>query len=121
MQDFKLIVAGGRDFDDYTTMQLVLLGLGDHALADVSVSIVSGMAPGADRLGALFAEEYHVPLHKFPAHWDTYGKRAGFIRNEEMSRAAHGLVAFWDKRSRGTAHMIKTMQAQGKFVHIVNY
>ena len=121
MQDFKLIVAGGRDFDDYTTLQLVLLSMGDYVLADKEVSIVSGMAPGADRLGALFAEEYHIPLHKFPAHWDTYGKRAGFIRNDEMAKASDGLVAFWDKKSRGTAHMIKTMEKLGKFVHVVNY
>jgi len=121
MNDFKLIVAGGRDFEDYTTMQLVLLGLGDHALAEVSVSIVSGMARGADRLGVLFAEEYHVPLIKFPADWDTYGKRAGFIRNDAMSKAADGLVAFWDQKSRGTAHMIQTMKKLGKFVHVVHY
>jgi hypothetical protein len=79
------------------------------------------MARGADRLGALFAEEYHVPLHKFPADWEAHGKRAGFIRNDAMSKAADGLVAFWDKRSRGTAHMIQTMKKLGKFVHVVNY
>jgi hypothetical protein len=121
MDSFKLIVAGGRDFTDYQKLQFVLLSLGDYALADKEVSIVSGMAPGADRLGALFAEEYHVPLHKFPAQWETYGKRAGFIRNSEMAKASDGLVAFWDKKSRGTAHMIKTMESQGKFVHVVNY
>lgn len=121
MKDYKLIVAGGRDFNDYQTLQLVLLSLGDYVFADKEVSIVSGMAPGADRLGALFAEEYSVPLHKYPAAWETHGKRAGFIRNEQMAQVADGLVAFWDKKSKGTAHMIKTMEKLGKFVHVVNY
>jgi hypothetical protein len=121
MNNFKLIVAGGRDFEDYMTMQLVLLSIGDHVLSDKLVSIVSGMARGADRLGALFAEEYSVPLHKFPADWEAHGKRAGFIRNDQMSKFADGLVAFHDKKSRGTDHMIKSMEKLGKFVHVVNY
>ena len=121
MSDFKLIVAGGRDYEDYMTLQLVLLGLVESLPGDHEVSIVSGMARGADRLGALFAEEYHVPLFKFPADWEAHGKRAGFIRNNEMAQASDGLVAFWDKKSRGTAHMIATMQKLGKMVHVVNY
>jgi hypothetical protein len=121
MDNFKLIVAGGRDYEDYVTLQLVLLGVVQTIPGDRQVSIVSGMARGADRLGALFAEEFHVPLHKFPADWEAHGKRAGFIRNSEMAQAADGLIAFWDKKSRGTAHMIKSMEKLGKFVHVVNY
>lgn len=121
MNEFKLIVAGGRDFEDYVTLQLVVLGVISFLPDDKAVSIVSGMARGADRLAAQFAEEFDVLLHKYPADWEAHGKRAGFIRNDEMSKSADGLIAFWDKKSRGTHHMIRSMEKLDKFVHVVTY
>ena len=53
--------------------------------------------------------------------WDVDGRRAGFVRNEEMAQVADGLVAFWDGASPGTGHMIATMQALGKRVVRVAY
>ena len=121
MPEFKLIVAGGRDFDDYDRMSLVLYCLADHALADKEVSIVSGMARGADQLAYEFAAENDILCHEFPAAWDVYGKRAGYIRNAEMAKVADGLVAFWDGVSKGTKNMIETMQKMGKWVHVIEY
>jgi hypothetical protein len=42
-----------------------------------------------------------------PAQWDTYGRSAGYRRNEAMADAADSLIAFWDGRSKGTKHMIE--------------
>ena len=120
MKDFKLIVAGGRDYGDYAQLRDVLLELGTVTYADKAVSIVSGMARGADALGVRFAKEMGVELHEFPADWST-GKGAGFARNEDMAKFSDGLVAFWDGESRGTLHMIQTMQRAGKPVHVIRY
>ena len=38
--------------------------------------------------------------------WDIYGKKAGYMRNEEMAKVADALVVFWDGKSKGTKHMI---------------
>lgn len=123
MTEFKLIVAGGRDFVDYARCQRVIndLASSKDMYGDYNVSIVSGMARGADALGAQFARDNNVKLYKFPANWDMYGKRAGFMRNEQMGRFADGLLAFWDGKSKGTDHMITFMQSLGKPVHIVKY
>lgn len=47
-----------------------------------------------------------------PALWNEYGKRAGMLRNHEMGDIATHLVAFWDKKSRGTKDMIDYARAQ---------
>jgi hypothetical protein len=121
MNEFKLIVAGGRDFDDYVLVHGQLMELASTTYRDKAVSIVSGMARGADALGARFAKVEGVRLYEFPANWDQYGKRAGFMRNEQMGRFSDGLLAFWDTRSKGTAHMIEFMRKLNKPVHIITY
>lgn len=120
-QEFKLIVAGGRDFDDYQFVELTLNSLAFKEYKERDVSIVSGMARGADALGVRFAIENNVKLYKFPADWNGLGKVAGFRRNQHMADFADGLLAFWDGSSKGTAHMIGCMRLANKPVHIENY
>jgi hypothetical protein len=119
--EFKLIVAGSRDFNDYDLMCRVLMAMGDVEFADKQVSIVSGMARGADMLAVRFAKEHNVALHKFPANWTGLGKKAGFIRNTQMGTFADALLAFWDGKSRGTSHMIDYMGQINKPVHIIYF
>lgn len=123
MQEFKLIIAGGRDFTDSKLMHKHIDGLanGDGALAQYAVSIVTGMARGADKLGRDFALVFNVKRYEFPADWNQYGKRAGMIRNKQMGDFADGLLAFWDGQSKGTKQMIEYMRSLGKPVHIINY
>lgn len=121
MKEFKLIVAGGRDFNDAALMERVLIALADVDYADMALSIVSGMARGADALGYQFAKANNVKNYPFPADWEIHGKRAGFVRNAAMGDFADGLLAFWDFESKGTDHMIKYMQSLSKPVHIIRY
>lgn len=104
-----IIVCGSRDFDDYNLLESVLT---DELKKCPNPQIISGGAKGADRLAILYAHRTRTPLHIFFADWEAYGKAAGFIRNTEMLDFAvdEGLpevIAFWDGRSKGTAHMIK--------------
>lgn len=121
MTEFKLIVAGGRDFDNAGLLNNEIKNLANTIYNDQAVSIVSGMANGADRMGYTFALRNGVVVHKFPADWDKYGKSAGMIRNKQMGDFADGLLAFWDGKSRGTAQMIQYMRSLNKPVYIVSY
>ena len=121
MQEFKLIVAGGRDFSDAKMLEKAITDLAEGDYADKAVSIVSGMARGADMLGYMFAVKHNVVVYAMPADWEQYGKRAGMIRNKAMGDMADALLAFWDGQSRGTKQMISFMQSMGKTVHIVRY
>lgn len=113
----KVIIAGGRDFDDYNLLCRRL----DYLFQRIRPTIVCGEAKGADSLGRRYAEEMGLEILSFPAQWDKYGKSAGYRRNEEMAKVADGLVAFWDGESKGTKHMIEYMQKLGKKVKIVRY
>lgn len=100
---FKVIIAGGRDFQDYDMLKKSC----DYLLRDkTDIEIVSGGARGADKLGERYAQEKKIPFVVFEADWDKYGKSAGIKRNESMAAYADALIAFWDGKSRGTQHMI---------------
>lgn len=114
----KIIIAGGRDFTDYRLLKRKC----DTYLANTKASeIVSGTARGADSLGERYANESNLKVAKFPANWDEYGKRAGYLRNEEMAKYADALIAFWDGKSKGTNHMIDLARKYNLKVRIVHY
>jgi hypothetical protein len=124
MAEFKLIVAGGRDFDDYVKLHEQLMLLASTTYLDRNVSIVSGMARGADALAVRFAKVEKVQLYEFHANWrpnGVYDNGAGHKRNRDMGDFADGLLAFWDGKSSGTKGMIDYMQRLRKPVHIVSY
>ena len=120
MAEFKLIVAGGRDFNDAHLLIKELVCLADVVYHDQNVSIVSGMARGADLIAAHFAQANNVMLYEMPADW-TKGRGAGYARNADMAEFADGLLTFWDGESRGTKHMIETMRFKGKPTYVVMY
>jgi len=114
----KIIVAGGRNFDNYILLCQKLTYYFQNLKHPV---IVCGEAKGADTLGRRYAEELGLDIMSFPANWEKEGKAAGYRRNERMAAEADALIAFWDGKSKGTEHMIKTMETLKKPVRIVYY
>lgn len=76
-------------------------------------SVVSGTCRGTDQHGEEWAKSVARPVTRFPAEWDKYGKRAGYIRNAQMAENADALIAVWDGASKGTKHMIDLAKAKG--------
>ena len=110
----KVLVCGSRYFNDYNKLKEVL--------DDLSIdTIIHGDACGADRLAGRYGEENNIPVLRFPALWDEYGKRAGPIRNSQMLREGNPdyVVAFLYPNSRGTRDMIKKSKDKGLEVEIV--
>jgi len=118
---FNLLVAGGRDFNDYTLCASTLDRLLTSKRQTDDIVIISGMARGADTLAVRYAKEHNYALVKCPADWDTHGRSAGFIRNKQMVTLADAVVCFWDKRSKGTASTIQLTQNVGKPLRIIHY
>ena len=118
----KVIIAGTRDFNDYAFLKKNV----DYFLQGINpnseeIEIVSGNARGADKLGERYAKEHNLPVKLFPANWDKYGKRAGYLRNQEMANYSDVLIAFWDEKSKGTKHMIDIAKKQDLTVIVVGY
>lgn len=80
--------------------------------------VVSGTAPGVDRLGEWWAASKKIPVKRFPADWGRHGKSAGAIRNGQMAEYADALIAVWDGVSPGTTNMIEQMRRVGKPVYV---
>ncbi len=100
----KIIIAGSRDFIDYSFLKSKM----DIILKDIqkdNIEIVCGMCRGADLLGKQYAEENKFGIIEMPANW-LLGKKAGFIRNEEMAKVADACVVFIKNNSKGSSHMI---------------
>lgn len=101
----KVIIAGSRWIKDY-----------DQVVAAVTMSglaiteVVSGGAPGPDKLGERFARQNGLAVKLFHAQWrdrdGSFNYHAGFQRNTQMAEYADALIALWDGRSSGTKHMI---------------
>ena len=119
--DFRVIIAGGRDFNDYPLLKAKC----DKILASKSqthnIVVITGAARGADCLGEQYAREKGYTIDSRPADWNAHGKSAGFIRNVQMANSANALIAFWDGQSKGTKHMIDTAINKGLEVRTIIY
>lgn len=114
----KLAIIGSRTFSDYALLQATMQQwfkwapegkqLGPYDVTEV----VSGGAKGADSAGARWATKCGLKLTVFKPDWERFGKRAGFLRNEDIIAAADMVLAFWGvdpegkELSRGTAHSL---------------
>lgn len=108
-KEFRLVVAGSRDFNDYTLLSAEL----DKLLTGkTNITIVSGTARGADRLGERYATEHNLRIERFPAEWEKYHKGAGPIRNMKMVQSADAVIVFWDNESSGTKNIIECARKQ---------
>ena len=110
----RVLVCGSRGWTDYDAILRRLSQIQEGP------TIVHGAAGGADTMADRAARTLKLPIERYPADWATYGKRAGFIRNEQMLDTGVGLViAFWDGQSRGTQHAIESAKRRGIPVEVI--
>ena len=120
----NVIIAGGREFDDYELLKTSC----DEIIANINsplIQIVEGEARGADLLGKKYAIEKSYQVIEMPAKWTNkfglYDKEAGLKRNIKMAHIGQTLIAFWDGESTGTGHMIKVARKHGLTVRTIKY
>lgn len=112
----RTIIAGGRDCYSQMVLQKALKNCGWKPSV-----VLCGGARGADTLGRNWAEDNDIPVELYPAEWNKRGKSAGFFRNIQMGDQAEALIALWDGKSKGTAHMIKVAQHRALRIFIQYY
>lgn len=109
-----VIIAGSRGL---TNRRLISHAI--HASGFPISSVISGAARGVDQLGERWAKEHGIPVLRMPAEWKTYGRSAGYRRNEDMASLGDALIAIWDGKSHGTRHMIETARKRGLRVFVL--
>jgi len=110
----RVIVAGSRSIAEYALVERAVRESGFQV-----TEVFSGGARGVDQLGEAWARRNGVPVRRFPADWERYGKQAGYLRNEEMADRAEALIAVWDGRSPGTGQMIEIAKRKGLKVFVL--
>lgn len=112
----RVIVCGSRGWHDRQKIsdRLALLPGEDDTV------VVHGAARGADRIAAQEAQKLGLLVEAHPADWDRHGKKAGYLRNEEMGALGADLcIAFWDGKSTGTQMMMVIAKSRGIPVEVV--
>lgn len=104
----RLIVCGGRDYQDILTAFRVLNHL--HRLRNITC-VISGCARGADSIGEHWADSLGIPVARFPARWEVHGKSAGPIRNGQMISEGRAEAVFAFPGGAGTANMVRQAKA----------
>ena len=108
----RLAIVGSRGFRNLELVRRFV-----RSLKPTTV-VVSGGAVGVDSEAESAARQCGLKTEVFPAHWSKYGKSAGPIRNRQIVHAVEGLVAFWDSKSRGTAHVIQLARRKGIWLRV---
>ncbi|WP_262027594.1 DUF2493 domain-containing protein [Microvirga sp. Mcv34] len=113
----KAIVCGGRRYRDRARLYQVL----DAAVERLGLSfIIQGVSDGADLLAFDWAQERGIRCGSFPADWETHGRKAGPIRNQEMidEGKPDAVIAF--PGGKGTKDMIERGRAAGIRVILID-
>jgi hypothetical protein len=132
MAGLTLLVFGGRDFGEIpngTPRHAVAAarlkaekqrGQMEVAMGGIDIEfgigeVVSGGAPGADRLGESIARAMGLPTMLFPANWGRYKQGAGRIRNGQMAvyvaARLPNAMALMAPGGKGTADMRSLCEA----------
>jgi len=107
----KTAVVGTRTFEDKKHMYSILDGMRIEFL-------ITGEARGADKLARDYAYDNDIPFEVYVADWNSFGKSAGPMRNNELIKDADEVIAFWDGNSVGTKNTIKLAKKKGIPIYI---
>lgn len=107
----SVIICGGRDYQ-ITEEGYAFLDW-QHRFYQFE-EVVSGGASGADKCGEEWARRNGVPVRRFNADWEKYGKKAGPMRNKQMAKYADMCIAF--PGGAGTESMKRLARGYGLVV-----
>jgi len=102
----KILVCGGRDFNNQAIFNQAM----EHYIPKTTL-VIHGAAKGADTLADNWAKENGLPIEAYPANWDKYGKRAGYIRNVQMLNEGKPDMVIAFPGGKGTEMMINLAHA----------
>lgn len=124
MKDLRIVIAGSRNFNEALYLELMKPKL-QKFIKDIKEEynpiIISGCAAGADIYGERFGLEHMIPIERYPAEWDKYGRGAGYIRNKQMAEISDVVLVFWDGKSKGSKHMINLAKEMKKPFKVITF
>lgn len=117
IKENKLAIIGSRTFNNYTYAKKAILDIIKKYKIAID-KIISGGAPGADKIAEIFADKYNIPIEIIKPDWSN-GKIGGVLRNTDIIKKSDYVIAFWDGKSKGTEDSIKKAKKLNKKVFII--
>lgn len=126
-----LLVAGSRSFHPRfdrgvpaggwrVPKMFDVLDQASYALDQTFDEVIHGGARGVDVMAGQWAQQKGYPVRVFDADWAVHGRRAGYVRNQEMVNTCTAGIVVWDGESKGTRHTIDLLITSNKpFVLVV--
>jgi hypothetical protein len=110
----KIAIIGSRNIEDERPIINVL-----NELKNIT-SIVSGGAKGVDTIAEKWALSKGIETDIIKPNYAMFKikKLAPLARNEEIILKCDLVLAFWDGKSKGTAHAIRIAQKLNKPINI---
>lgn len=114
LEGLRVLVCGGRNFNDYAYLKCVLDALHDDRRFGL---VIHGDARGADRLSEAWAFSRSLPVCAFRANW-KWGAAAGPIRNQAMLAWGNPELVVAFPGGNGTADMVRRAEVAGVEVRV---
>lgn len=111
----NVAIVGSRNWPWTNPIKEIVNGLSPE---DV---VVSGGAHGVDTIAENAALARGLETLIFLPDWETHGRSAGYIRNQEIVKHAHRLIAFQYEGSKGTQHSVNLAKKQGIPVQLISF
>jgi len=113
----KIAVIGSRNWRNKLLIHEIMKEEFQNEYGELnSNELISGGAIGVDSYAEAIFDDWNrcqksINLEQYKKHiykpdWNKYGKKAGYLRNQDIVFNADKLIAFWDGKSKGTKHSI---------------
>lgn len=108
------MITGSRDWDNRSVIDTALFDYWYRADRPSDLLLIEGGAKGADALAKVCWAKQGLHTRTYHADWDTWGKRAGIMRNLEMlDTQPETVLAFIKNNSRGATHAATEAERRG--------
>ncbi len=109
----RVLVTGGRDFDDYWRVEETLDSLAEVTGLAPITWVITGDARGVDAHAASWAAHRAKLIAIFEADWASHGKAAGPMRNARMLTEGKPDIVVAFPGGKGTADMVRRAEKAG--------
>lgn len=115
MEPIKILVTGGRAYDDYNHVFAILDRTNEKL--NGNFIIIQGGARGVDSYALDWATMHGIPNITVQADWEKHGKAAGPIRNQRMLDDYKPDLVLAFPGGKGTDDMVKRAIKAGIIVY----
>jgi hypothetical protein len=116
--EMKVAIVGSRSINDQMFVEYLFRCF--TYIFGKPTKIISGGARGVDSFAGEYAGKSKIELQIFRPNWAKYGRKAGFIRNEDIIKNCDICLAIWDGESNGTKHDLELCEQYKKDLVLFN-